>query len=87
MDSGKSGLVVLSSRAQTTVVKYQGSGAFARWKKFAAGRRAPYLLAESLLFASTEPTILSSKLIGADATYERLFYIQQQKKTEKGIGR
>ena len=32
------------------MVKYQG--AFARWKTFATDRHAPYLPAESLLFAS-----------------------------------
>ena len=34
-------IIVLSSRAPTTVIKYQG--AFARWKKFAAERHASFL--------------------------------------------
>ena len=42
--------IVLSSRAPSTVIKYQG--AFARWKSFAAIKHAPCLPADSLLFAS-----------------------------------
>ena len=42
--------IVLSSRAPSTVIKYQG--AFTRWKSFAASKHAPCLPADSLLFAS-----------------------------------
>ena len=43
-------IIVLSSRAPTTVIKYQG--AFARWKKFAAERHASSLPADALTVAS-----------------------------------